>query len=139
MFYLILLLLISSINCYVINKTKIDLVTDIYKIINTSENIEYNNFFYNNSKFINFYETIFCEYSYPNNIIKDYAFILNCTIQNYLTNGELKQITWTIPLIYLFFIPVLVFCFSYIMKCKCKNSLERKDTHNIIYRDGILP
>lgn len=111
---------------------------------NTENNTENNNTFIENYNIANITQYLFstsenmflCE-KFDNKIdLNQYTLMLNCTINQYLTGGEFKQISWTVPIAWLLFIPSLLACFSYITNCIFKTHSEKKKRLNMIYRDG---
>ena len=139
-YFLILLFCFSLNDCYKINSIEVNNITYKYNLSASIENTVYNNSINKIITFLEFNDSVTCKIIYSNINLNNYVVILNCTIQEVSINRkEQLQITWTIPLVWLFFIPILILCFSYIFKCKCKKTLEGNQPANIIYRNGILP
>lgn len=82
--------------------------------------------------------TFFCAKMEHEIDLNQYIIIFNCTMNQYQTDTPLKQIIWSIPLVWLFFIPILLTFFSYITRCIFKFHSENKQRSDMLYHNGNL-
>ena len=77
-----------------------------------------------------------CKHVENNYTTKQEGILMNCTLQQKTVNSGKHTFTWTVPLIWLCFIPTLIACFSYILKCKIKKLSNTEQSLDRIHRNG---